>query len=171
MKKLYSWTLIYAFISAVHWTYEYILDWKNSHEFLHGDAFRLILKKYLRMNAKVDWLGRVYGIVNPNFDERGNIDFNNMVFEIDGINTNNNTWVENWLYKQMILVSNVFNLERTGLFDIVTSETRHVGPRDADNYLVIFDILSRKLMSKKWKRCIIQSIIYTIIGFIIFNCI
>ena len=168
MKKLFSWTLTYSFISAIYWLYEYAIDWNRVHESLHGDAFRLILKKYLRMNAKIDWLGRVYGIVNPAINEKGEFDFNGMVFEIDGANTNNNTWIENWLYKQMILVENVFGLERTGFFDIISAETRHVGPINADNYLVIFDIVSRKMMSKKWRRVLGQSILYGIIGLLIY---
>ena len=159
MKKLFSWTWTYAIIQAIWWTWEYISDYRQVAESLHGDAFRRILKSYLKMNAKIDWLGRVYGIVNPAINENGQLDFNSMVFEIDGVNTNNNTWVENWLYKQMITVENVFGLEQSGFFDMISAETRHVGPENADNFLIIFDIASRKEMSKRWKRVIWQTLI------------
>lgn len=163
MKKLYTWTLIASIVRAIYWTIEYIQDYAHVSEALHGDAFKRILKTYLKMNAKVDWLGRVYGVVNPAINEKGQVDFNNMVFELDGVNTNNDTWVENWLYKQMLLVENVFGLESTGFFEAITAETRHVGPDNADNYLIIFDIASRKMMASKWKRVIWQSIFYSII--------
>ena len=159
MKKLFSWTWTYTIIQAIWWTWEYISDYRQVAESLHGDAFRRILKSYLKMNAKIDWLGRVYGVVNPAINENGQLDFNSMVFEIDGVNTNNNTWVENWLYKQMITVENVFGLEQSGFFDMISAETRHVGPENADNFLIIFDIASRKEMSKRWKRVIWQTLI------------
>lgn len=168
MKKLFSWTLTSALVRAIWWTWEYVSDHRTVAVSLHGDAFRRILKSYLKMDAKIDWLGRVYGVVNPAINENGQLDFNSMVFEIDGINTNNNTWVENWLYKQMITVENVYGLENTGFFDMISADTRHVGPANADNYLIIFDIASRKEMSKRWKRVIWQTILYGIIISIIF---
>lgn len=164
MKKLYTWTLIASIIRAIYWTVEYIQDYRDVSESLHGEAFRRVLKSYLKMNAKTDWLGRVYGVVNPAINEKGQLDFNSMVFEIDGVNTNNNTWVENWLYKQMLLVENVFGLESTGFFETISAETRHVGPENADNFLIIFDIASRKEMSRRWKRVLIQSLVYGILA-------
>lgn len=162
--KLTSWTLISALIHAVQWTYYYIKDYMLVNESMHSDAFYNILKKYLRMDPRTDWLGRVYGVVNPSIDEDGNFDFNGMVFEVDGINTNNRSWVENWLYKQMILVDNVFGFQQNGMFDILGATVKHVGPKNADNYLIVFDIVSRKEMSKRWKRVLMQSAIYGIIG-------
>lgn len=164
--KFFKISLLYALYSAIKWTWEYIQDRKLVLESLHSDAFKRILKSYLKMNAKIDWLGRVYGIVNPAINEKGEVDFNSMVFEIDGINTNNNTWVENWLYKQMILVENVFNLEKTGFFDMISVDIHHVGPKNADNFLVIFDIASRKKFSSKWKRVAWQTLLYLAIGLI-----
>lgn len=163
MKKLLNWTLISAIIYAVQWTIEYIQDYNAVNEALHGSAFKRILKSYLNMNAKVDWLGRVYGIVNPVINSNGKLDFSSMILEIDGINTNNNTWVENWLYKQMILVENVFGLETTGFFDTISVSANHVGPENGDNYLIIFDIASRKEMSRRWKRVMKQLLVYIII--------
>ena len=162
--KVFKWTLVWALCSAIHWTIEYLQDKKVVGASLHSDAFRRILESYLKMHPKTDWLGRVYGVVNPAITLDGKVDFNNMVFEIDGVNTNNNTWVENWLYKQMITVENVFGLEKTGFFDLISAETRHVGPANADNYLIIFDIASRKMMSSKWKRVLWQTSVYSAIA-------
>lgn len=166
-KKLFNkftkWTLTSAVIRAVYWSICYIKDWKSVEEALHGDAFRSLLKSYLNMDPRIDWLGRVYGVVNPAINSKGEFDYNGMVFELDGVNTNNETWVENWLYKQMILVNNVFNVQSTGFFDLISADIKHVGPENADNYLVVFDIASRKEMSKRWKRVAWQGILYSII--------
>ena len=161
--KLTKWTLVASLIRAVYWTIQYINDWRYAEQSLHGDGFRSILKRFLRMDARIDWLGRVYGVVNPSINEKGEFDFNGMVFELDGVNTNNQSWVENWLYKQMILVNNVFDVDKTGFFDIIDVSITHVGPDNADNYLIVFDIASRKEMARRWRRVATQSIIYTII--------
>lgn len=163
IRKLTNWTLISAVIRAVYWTCCYIKDWSSANEALHGNAFRSLLKNYLKMDSRIDWLGRVYGVVNPAINEKGEFDYNGMVFELDGINTNTETWVENWLYKQMILVNNVFDVQKTGFFDIIDAQVKHVGPENADNYLVVFDIASRKEMSRRWKRVIIQGAFYMMI--------
>lgn len=168
MKKLFykltSWTLIYNICSMFKWSYLYIKDYGSVYDVLHGDAFARILRTYLRMNPRKDWLGRLYGIVNPNLKEDGTFDFNNVVFELDGVNTNTHSYVENWFYKQMLLVNNVFGMQHTGFFDMITADVEHVGPEDHDNYLVVFDIASRQMMCKQLKRVLKQSILYIMLG-------
>lgn len=162
--KLTAWMLTNALIRAIFWTYCYIKDWRAVEESLHGDAFRVLLKKYLKMDRRIDWLGRVYGVVNPSINEHGEFDYNGMVFELDGVNTSTNTWVENWLYKQMILVSNVFDINKTGFFDIISADIRHVGPENADNFLIVFDIVARQEMAKRWKRVFWQAFAYAAVA-------
>ena len=169
MKFLYKWTLTYNIIFAFICIYDYLVDYSRVNKAFHGEAFMTIIRKYLKMNPKIDWLGRVYGVVNPAINEKGQFDFNGMIFEIDGINTNNNTWVENWLYKQMTLVNNVYGLDNTGFFDIIGAETRHVGPINADNFLIVFDIVSRKIMCKQLRRVFWQTLLYVMIIFGIYQ--
>ena len=119
------------------------------------------------MDSRIDWLGRVYGVVNPAINEKGEFDYNGMVFELNGVNTNNQTWVENWLYKQMILINNIFDVQKTGFFDIIDANVKHVGPENADNYLIVFDIASRKEMVRRWRRVLLQGIGYTAVAGII----
>lgn len=167
IRKLTNWTLVSSLIRAIYWTFCYIKDWRLVEESLHGDGFRSLLKHYLKMDSRIDWLGRVYGVVNPAINEKGEFDYNGMVFELNGVNTNNQTWVENWLYKQMILVNNIFDVQKTGFFDIIDANVKHVGPENADNYLIVFDIASRKEMVRRWKRVILQSIGYAVVAGII----
>lgn len=164
IRKFTNWTLVSSLIRAIYWTFCYIKDWRLVEESLHGDGFRSLLKHYLKMDSRIDWLGRVYGVVNPAINEKGEFDYNGMVFELNGVNTNNQTWVENWLYKQMILVNNIFDVQKTGFFDIIDANVKHVGPENADNYLIIFDIASRKEMVRRWKRVLLQSIGYAAVA-------
>ena len=167
IRKFTNWTLVSSLIRAIYWTFCYIKDWRLVEESLHGDGFRSLLKHYLKMDSRIDWLGRVYGVVNPAINEKGEFDYNGMVFELNGVNTNNQTWVENWLYKQMILVNNIFDVQKTGFFDIIDANVKHVGPENADNYLIVFDIASRKEMVRRWRRVLLQSIGYAAVAGII----
>ena len=167
IRKFINWTLVSSLIRAIYWTFCYIKDWRLVEESLHGNGFRSLLKHYLKMDSRIDWLGRVYGVVNPAINEKGEFDYNGMVFELNGVNTNNKTWVENWLYKQMILVNNIFDVQKTGFFDIIDANVKHVGPENADNYLIVFDIASRKEMVRRWKRVILQIIVYAVVAGII----
>ena len=166
--KLTSWTLTASIVRMICWLVYYMKDWRAVEEPLHGPAFRSLLKHYLKMDSRIDWLGRVYGVVNPAINEKGEFDYNGMVFEIDGIHTNNQTWVENWLYKQMILVNNVFDVQRSGFFDIIDADIKHVGPENADNYLVVFDIASRKELFRRVRRVIMQSVFYIVLFSILY---
>ena len=167
IRKFTNWTLVSSLIRAIYWTFCYIKDWRLVEESLHGNGFRSLLKHYLKMDSRIDWLGRVYGVVNPAINEKGEFDYNGMVFELNGVNTNNKTWVENWLYKQMILVNNIFDVQKTGFFDIIDANVKHVGPENADNYLIVFDIASRKEMVRRWKRVLLQGIGYAAVAGII----
>ena len=167
IRKFTNWTLVSSLIRAIYWTFCYIKDWRLVEESLHGDGFRSLLKHYLKMDSRIDWLGRVYGVVNPAINEKGEFDYNGMVFELNGVNTNNQTWVENWLYKQMILVNNIFDVQKTGFFDIIDANVKHVGPENADNYLIVFDIASRKEMVRRWRRVLFQSIGYAAVAGIV----
>lgn len=168
IRKFTNWTLVSSLIRAIYWTFCYIKDWRLVEESLHGNGFRSLLKHYLKMDSRIDWLGRVYGVVNPAINEKGEFDYNGMVFELNGVNTNNQTWVENWLYKQMILVNNIFDVQKTGFFDIIDANVKHVGPENADNYLIVFDIASRKEMVRRWKRVLLQGIGYAaVVGIVL----
>ena len=168
IRKFTNWTFVSSLIRAIYWTFCYIKDWRLVEESLHGNGFRSLLKHYLKMDSRIDWLGRVYGVVNPAINEKGEFDYNGMVFELNGVNTNNQTWVENWLYKQMILVNNIFDVQKTGFFDIIDANVKHVGPENADNYLIVFDIASRKEMVRRWKRVLLQGIGYAaVVGIVL----
>ena len=146
--------------------YYYIKDYNYISDTLYSDAFSLVLKRYLNLEVDKDWIGRLYGIINPNVDINGNFNINNMILEIDGNNTNNNEQVKNWAYKQLTLIGQLFKIEY--LYNYIDLTFKHVGPKEADNYLLIFDIVSRKNMVHTLRNTIIQMLIYGILALIIF---
>lgn len=164
--KLLSFTLTYKLITLVKDIYYYIKDYNYISDTLYSDAFSLVLKKYLNLEVDKDWIGRLYGIINPNIDINGNFNINNMILEIDGNNTNNNEQVKNWAYKQLTLIGQLFKIEN--LYNYIDLTFKHVGPKEADNYLLIFDIVSRKNMIHTLRNTFIQLSIYGILTLIIF---
>ena len=129
---------------------QYRKDKKLLSDTLYGPAFKIVLKQYLKANFKKDWIGRLYGVVNPNLDENGRYDFNNVIIEMDGDNTNNNEYVRHWVHRQLRLIQVLFKLEN--LYDYIGIELKHVGPPQLDNYLVIIDIVSRQVWVDSLKK-------------------
>lgn len=149
-KWIYEHSLLGRTVTVISDRIIYKKDKKILSDTLYGPAFNLVLKKYLKANFKKDWIGRLYGVVNPNLDENGKYDFNNVIIEMDGDNTNNNEYVRNWVHRQLRLIEVLFKLEN--LYDYIGIELKHVGPPQLDNYLVIIDIVSRKIWVESLKK-------------------
>lgn len=164
IKKIYQHSFLYRLIDFIRSWYTYGKDKRLISDTLYSKAFNLVLKKYLKTDFRKDWIGRLYGVVNPNLNEEGKYDFNSVIIEIDGDNTNNNEYVKNWVYRQMALVSQLFKIEK--LYDYIDIDFKHVGPENMDNYLVIFDIVSRKIFAQSVKD-LIKHIVFLAILFIV----
>ena len=104
--------------------------------------------------------------MNPMIDINGKFNMNNTIMEIDGNNTNNNDQIQYWVYKQLKLIGGLFKMQN--LYNYINLEIIHVGPISADNYLIVFDMVSRKLFSKSIKKMLVHLSIYLIIAFILF---
>lgn len=139
----------------------YVKDKTKIGDVFYGEGFKSIIEKYLSLSLKTDWIGRQYGVLNPMVDIKGNLNVDNVIVELDGENTNNNEFIKTWIMKQLNLVGNLFKIN--GLYDYIDMDIKHVGPMNIDNYLVIFDITSRKLMAHSIKRFIWQSLLYSAI--------
>lgn len=163
--NLYSKTLIYKFYLVFYHLYYYIHDYNLVAESLYSKNFLSILKRYLNKEFKKDWIGRLYAVINPNIDITGKFNFNNTIIEIDDDKTNNEIYVKNWIYKQMQLVADLFKIEN--MYNYISMTLNHVGPKNADNFLVVFDITSRIDLSKAFKKFIIHLLVYVFIFFIV----
>ena len=162
LKKIGSNTLTWRLIMLVQSIYRYITDMSYISDTLYSKEFLAVLKQYIRISVKKDWIGRLYGVINPYIDIDGKIDFNNTIIEIDGDNTNSNEYVKTWVYRQFNLIDNLFKINK--LYDYINVDIKHVGPLNADNYLIVIDIVSRKEMDYALKRVLKQTILYMIIA-------
>lgn len=162
LKKIGSNTLTWRLVMLVQSIYRYITDMSYISDTLYSKEFLTVLKQYLRISIKKDWIGRLYGVINPYIDIDGKIDFNNTIIEIDGDNTNSNEYVKNWVYRQFNLIDNLFKINK--LYDYINVDIKHVGPLNADNYLIVIDVVSRKEMAYTLKRVLKQTILYMIIA-------
>lgn len=162
LKKIGSNTLTWRLVMLVQSIYRYITDMSYISDTLYSKEFLTVLKQYLRISIKKDWIGRLYGVINPYIDIDGKIDFNNTIIEIDGDNTNSNEYVKNWVYRQFNLIDNLFKINK--LYDYINVDIKHVGPLNADNYLIVIDVVSRKEMTYALKQVLKQTILYMIIA-------
>lgn len=141
--------------------YQYGKDYGHISSIFYGEGFKTMIKNYLHVDLKKDWIGRLYGIINPNIDVDGNFNVNSIIVEMDGKNTNNNEYLKTWIHKQLFLMKSLFNFDN--LYTYIILDIKPVGPAIGDNYLLVFDIASRKNMTKYFKQTFIQIIIYGII--------
>ena len=166
IKDLLSHTLIGKICKTFKSLYYYLKDYEYISESLYSESFKIVIKEYLNINIKKDWIGRLYGVANPNIGKDGQFDITKTIIEFDGDNTNNNEYLKHWVYKQLTIIGEVFKIEK--LYEYIDLEFKHVGPKEADNYLLIFDIVSRKEFTKNLKNTLIHASIYAIIGLILF---
>lgn len=161
LEKIGSNTLTWQLALLIQSIYRYVTDLSYISDTLYSKEFITVLNQYLKINVKKDWIGRLYGVINPYIDIDGNIDFNNTIIEIDGENTNSNEYVKNWIYRQFNLMGNLFKIQK--LYDYINVDIKQVGPVNADNYLIVIDVVSRKEMARSLKRVLKQTLIYIFI--------
>lgn len=159
--KILSITLTYKFFAFLGSLYRYAKDYNNISDIFYSQAFYDMLNQYLHIKVKKDWLGRLYGIINPNLDINNKFNISNMIIEIDGEKTNNQEYIINFFAKQLKLLDHLFHTQN--LYDYISFDLKHVGPTIADNYLVILDIVSRQIMAQNFKKFILQFLIYCVI--------
>ena len=87
-------TLIHKFVSTISSLYKYSKDYSLISDTLYSDEFKLVLKRYLNADFDKDWIGRLYAVINPVVDINGKVNFNNVIIELDGDNTNSNEYVK-----------------------------------------------------------------------------
>lgn len=161
IRKFFSWTYIYKTCQFIEAIYTYLKDYYYISDTLYSEEFKRVINKYMYVELDKDWLGRLYGIINPNIGPNGTYDFSNTIFEIDGANTNNDEFVKNIIYGKMDLIDRQFHINK--LYDYISIDFEHVGPEYADNYLLIFDIVSRKYMAQCFRKWLLHTFILSAI--------
>ena len=166
IRKIFSNLLVYKIYNFIASIVYYAKDYSLISDTLYSREFKKVIMKYLKCELDKDWLGRLYGIINPNIDINGKLDVTSMIIELDDSNTNNESQIRTWIYKQMMLISELFKIEK--LYDYISVDIKHVGPVNHDNYLITFDITSRKYMANSFKKMMKHILFYIIIGIILF---
>lgn len=166
-------SLLYSIYNLIVAIYSYIRDKNMIKNVFYSDDFKLILNTYLNTNFKNDWIGRIYGVVNPNININGQIDFSNTIIELNDDLTNDDLYVHNWIYRQLNLMSNALKIKSSAFFDYIGMSIEKVGPGNQNNYLIIFDIISRLELVNTLKHFLKVLLIYisiiAIILIILFN--
>ena len=162
LRDLFYKTFIGRLINTCKALYTYLKDYEYIADTLYSEAFKIVLKEYLNVEIRKDWIGRLYGVINPNINKEGQFDITKTIIELDDEDTNNNEYVKHWTYKQLTIIGEVFKIEN--LYHFIDLEFRPVGPKGADNYLLVFDIVSRKEFTKNLKKTLLHGTIYAIIA-------
>ena len=149
--KLWRCSTTYRLYDFIRSSISYYKAKKFVGETFYSEAFHKVIKKYLHVNLKEDWLGRLYGVANPNVID-GKWDVSTMIIEIDGDNTNTDEGVKQWAYKQLQLIAQLFKIEK--MYDYISLEFKHIGPEEFDNYLIVFDIAARRVWAKSCRKLI-----------------
>lgn len=142
IKKIWRRSLLFYILQYITAAIKLKSDKSQYGDMFYNGIFGMLAQKYLNVELAKDWIGRLYGVINPNVDIDGNFNPGTTIIEIDGENTNNNEYVKTWIYKQLMLMSSIFSLK--DMYEKITIDIRPVGPKEFDNYLIIFDFESRK---------------------------
>ena len=106
------------------------------------------LSQIFKANFKVDWIGRVYAVLNPNLDENGQYAPNTQIFEYGEDGLSNERMIEQWIMERMVVVSEF--IRANNLFELLTYSIKKLDKYD--NYLFILEPITLRDCFKWGKR-------------------
>lgn len=121
------------------------------------DDENLLLKfsKLFNTEFKIDWVGRIYTVINPNIlNEK--LDVNTQIFEYGENGLTNEPYIEKWIMTRFNLIKDF--IMANNLFDLLTYEIKKLD--EYDNYLFVIKPITFDECIK-WTK--IFSIIYSIL--------
>lgn len=107
----------------------------------------------LGVQFKLDWINRLYAVVNPNIKDGKYNPEQIYEFDFDG-NPYNNEWVTKWVMERMGILRNF--LQTANLFDVLEYKIKDLGNL---NYLVIFQPITLTFLLKSIRPAIIELLI------------
>lgn len=116
-----------------------------------------------KSNFKIDWIGRVYTVINPNLTEDGEFDINTQIFEYGEEGLNNRAHVERWIMQRLNVASNF--IQANNLFDLLTYDIRRLD--EYDNYLFTIEPITLNDCLKYTKYFCILLALLLVIGLIL----
>lgn len=121
------------------------------------------LSKLFNTNFKIDWIGRMYTVINPNLID-GIYDASSQIFEYDERGLSNDAYIERFIMQKLNIASNY--IKANNLFDLLTYEIKKLD--DYDNYLFIIKPITLDDFVKNSKRFGILLVSLFIAGLILF---
>ena len=107
----------------------------------------------LGVQFKLDWVNRLYAVVNPNIKDGKYNPEQIYEFDFDG-NPYNNEWVTKWVMERMGILRNF--LQTANLFDVLEYKIKDLGNL---NYLIIFQPITLTFLLKSIRPAIIELLI------------
>lgn len=128
--------IIGTFLAILYYIYKLLFLNNNLNSIYKEENFIEKLSLILNINIKKDWVGRLYGIINPT-TQLSDEDSSLLVFEMK----ENGKWsidsfIEEWIYKKLNILNSL--LVETQMLDLLYINIKHVGPEDYTNYLITF---------------------------------
>lgn len=120
------------------------------------------LSTLFKSTFKIDWIGRIYTVINPNLIE-GEFDTNSQIFEYDENGFNNDAYIERWVMGKLNIASNF--IRANNLFDLLTYEIKRLD--EYDNFLLIIQPITLSDCIKYTKYFCILLTLLIIIGIIL----
>ena len=82
-RDLFYNTLTGKIVKTIKSLYDYFKDYDYIADTFYSEAFKIVLKEYLNVDIRKDWIGRLYGVINPNIDQDGKYNPNNTIIELN----------------------------------------------------------------------------------------
>ena len=121
------------------------------------------LSKLFNTNFKIDWIGRMYTVINPNLID-GIYDASSQIFEYDERGLSNDAYIERFIMQKLNIASNY--IKANNLFDLLTYEIKKLD--EYDNYLFIIKPITLDDFVKNSKRFGILLTSLLVAGLILF---
>lgn len=102
---------------------------------------------------KLDWINRLYAVVNPNIKDGKYNPEQIYEFDFEG-NPYNNEWVTKWVMERMGILRNF--LQTANLFDVLEYKIKDLGNL---NYLIVFQPITLTFLLKSIRPAIIELLI------------
>jgi hypothetical protein len=147
--------IIYKFIKylIINIKYTRILKQVYNNENIINNLSELFGTKF-----RIDWIGRLYTIINPNLIN-GEHDINTQIFEYGDNGLSNEIYVEKYIMQKLNIASNF--IKANNLFDLLTYKIEKID--EYDNYLFIIQPISLDDCLKNTKHfCILISLLVVI---------
>lgn len=143
--------VLYNFIKYLYLCIKYNKLIRNIYE---TENLLYNLSKLFGTNFKIDWIGRVYTVLNPLlFNDEVQVNTQILEYGIDGIS--NKSWIDKWIMEKLLIAQKFIN--NNNLFELLTYKLEKI---DDYNYLFVIEPIINYDCKKYTKRFIM---VYSII--------